>query len=119
MRHRVETDFPIFEMPVPTVEGSGSIHWGQLYGSAQGLAVSDVLAKHHGSVCVITASAAAADRLERELNFFAPENGARRFSDYETLPYDAFSPPQDLLAERLSSLYHLTIGAQGILIVNA
>lgn len=115
----METDFPIFEMPVPTVEGSGSIHWGQLYGSAQGLAVSDVLAKHHGSVCVITASATAADRLERELNFFSPENGARRFSDYETLPYDAFSPPQDLLAERLSSLYHLAIGARGILIVNA
>ena len=81
MRHRVETDFPIFQMPVPTVEGSESIHWGQLYGSAQGLAVSDVLAKHHGSVCLITDSAAAADRLERELNFFAPENGARRFSD--------------------------------------
>ena len=115
----MDTDFPVFQLPVPTTTGPGSVHWGQLYGSAQGLAVSDALERHPGSVCIIAESAAAADRLQRELDFFAPENGARRFSDYETLPYDAFSPPQDLLAERLSALYHLAIGAREILIVNS
>jgi len=114
----VDTEFPIFQLPVPAA-GPKSVRWGQLYGSAHGLAVSHALEAHSGSACIITDSASAADRLERELEFFAPQQGARRFSDYETLPYDAFSPPQDLLAERLSALYQLAVGGREVLIVNA
>ena len=111
-------DFPIFQLPLPTT-AAGPTRWGQLYGSAQGLAASQALEAHPGCVCLISESASAADRLERELKFFAPDSAVRRFSDYETLPYDAFSPPQDLLAERLATLYQLTIGAREVLIVNA
>ena len=112
-------DLPIFQLPLPTAAEAGPVRWGQLYGSAQGLAASQALEAHPGCVCLISESASAADRLERELKFFAPDSAARRFSDYETLPYDAFSPPQDLLAERLATLYQLTIGAREVLIVNA
>ena len=115
----MDTDYPIFQLPVPATPGQGAVCWGQLYGSAQGLAASQALESHPGSVCIVTPSASAADRLERELDFFAPQHAVRRFSDYETLPYDAFSPPQDLLAERLSALYQLAIGAREVLIVNA
>ena len=110
---------PIFRLPVPTTPDSGLIQWGQLYGSAQGLAVGYALETHPNPVCIITESASAANRLKLELDFFSPQSEGLRFSDYETLPYDTFSPPQDLLAERLSALYKLAIGDQKVLIVNA
>ena len=75
--------------------------------------------QHPGTVCIVTGSASAADSAEHELKFFAPDVRLRRFCDYETLPYDAFSPPQELLAERLSALYHLVTGDREIIVVNA
>ena len=111
--------FPMLVLPGPEQGSAGSARWGQLYGSARSLAVSQALRQHSGSACVVTGSAHAADTLERELAFFAPDQQPRRFCDYETLPYDAYSPPQELLAERLSALYHLTTGSREVLIVNA
>jgi transcription-repair coupling factor (superfamily II helicase) len=95
------------------------VQWGQLYGAAQSLAVAQAANSHPGLVCVVTASANAADRLERELHFFSPDLNLRRFGDYETLPYDAFSPPQELIAERITTLAALAHGRVGTLIVNA
>ena len=60
------------------------IRWGQLYGAAQSLAVAQAAVKYPGLVCVIANSAAAADRLERELRFFMSDVTVSRFSDYET-----------------------------------
>ena len=111
--------FPNLRLPNDRSQPVKAVRWGQLYGSAHGLAVSQALQLHRGSVCIITASASAADTAEHELGFFAPEVRLRRFCDYETLPYDAFSPPPELLAERLSALYHLLAGGREVLIVNA
>jgi len=110
---------PLFQLPLP---GSGRlrVRWGQLYGAAQSLAVAQLAGQHTANTfCVITGSAAAADRLERELRFFAPTRPVSRFCDYETLPYDAFSPPQTLISERLTSLYQLTLGQTQTLVVSA
>ncbi|HEY5622600.1 MAG TPA: transcription-repair coupling factor, partial [Gammaproteobacteria bacterium] len=98
---------------------SSRSRWGQLYGSAQSLAVAQAARRYRGTLCAITSSATAADALERELAFFFSDSHVRRFSDYETLPYDAFSPPQELIAERLSTLASLTTADRAILIVNA
>ena len=95
------------------------VRWGQLYGAAQSLAVAQAAARYPGLVCVVTNSAAAADRLERELHFFMGDVTVGRFSDYETLPYDAFSPPQELIAERLATLSSLSHGDAGTLVVNS
>ncbi|MEE8249397.1 MAG: DEAD/DEAH box helicase, partial [Gammaproteobacteria bacterium] len=95
------------------------VQWGQLYGAAQSLAVAQAASEHSGLLCVVTNSAAAADRLERELPFFMSESTVARFSDYETLPYDAFSPPQELVAERLATLSKLAHGYAGLLVVNS
>ncbi len=81
--------------------------------------MAEAAASHGGTVCVITESANSADQLVRELDFFAPDQPLRRFCDYETLPYDAFSAPQDLLADRLAALHALTRGTRGVLVVNA
>jgi transcription-repair coupling factor (superfamily II helicase) len=56
---------------------------------------------------VITAEPADAQRLADELPLFAPGLRIALFPDWETLPYDTFSPHQDLISERLATLWRL------------
>ncbi|MDC8783781.1 transcription-repair coupling factor [Roseateles koreensis] len=56
---------------------------------------------------IITAEPGDTQRLEDELNFFAPDLRVAVFPDWETLPYDTFSPHQDLISERLATLWRL------------
>jgi len=56
---------------------------------------------------VVTAEPGDTQRLEDELKFFAPELRVAVFPDWETLPYDNFSPHQDLISERLATLWRL------------
>jgi len=58
-------------------------------------------------VAVFTAEPADAARLADELPFFAPELRVAVFPDWETLPYDNFSPHQDLVSERLATLWRV------------
>ena len=56
---------------------------------------------------IITADAADAQRLIQEVVFFAPDLRCVMFPDWETLPYDTFSPHQDLISERLATLWRI------------
>ena len=59
---------------------------------------------------VLTASAQDAERLSAEIAFFQPALRVHRLPDWETLPYDHFSPHPDLVSERLATLYHFSQG---------
>ncbi|MEY2686229.1 MAG: transcription-repair coupling factor, partial [Pseudomonadota bacterium] len=59
---------------------------------------------------VICAEPADAQRLQDEIAFFAPELKTAVFPDWETLPYDSFSPHQDLISERLATLWRVLRG---------
>ncbi|MEO7242027.1 MAG: transcription-repair coupling factor, partial [Variovorax sp.] len=59
------------------------------------------------ATAVFTADANDAQRLLDELAFFAPKLRCALFPDWETLPYDSFSPHQDLISERLATLWRL------------
>jgi transcription-repair coupling factor (superfamily II helicase) len=56
---------------------------------------------------IVTAEPADAQRLADELAFFAPALRVAVFPDWETLPYDNFSPHQDLISERLATLWRI------------
>ena len=56
---------------------------------------------------IVTADASDAQRLQDELAFFAPALQTVMFPDWETLPYDTFSPHQDLISERLATLWRI------------
>src|SRR5688572_14420302 len=92
--------------------------WAELHGGALSLAAAEAATRHLGPVCVIAPSAAEADRLEREMAFFG-RRASRRFPDYETLPYEPISPPQDLLADRLLALHRLARGESETLVLEA
>jgi len=56
---------------------------------------------------VVCAEPADVARLADEIGFFAPGLRIAAFPDWETLPYDALSPHQDLVSERLAALWRL------------
>ena len=59
-----------------------------------------------------------AEQLEQEIRFFSSEQpGIYRFPDLETLPYDQFSPHQDIVSERIRCLASITEADSGILIL--
>ena len=78
----------------------------RLAGSADALAVAR-LAADEKPLAVITASAFDAQRLQEEIAWFAPGLRVCLLPDWETLPYDQFSPHQDLVSERLATLYRI------------
>ena len=57
---------------------------------------------------IVTADATDAQRLIDEMAFFAPGLRCVLFPDWETLPYDSFSPHQDLISERLATLWRIS-----------
>jgi transcription-repair coupling factor (superfamily II helicase) len=113
----MELDLLLRELPLPSA-AEPERTWAELHFGALSLAAAEAAARHAGPVLVVAASASEADRLEREMAFFGPR-AVRRFPDYETLPYEAISPPQDLLADRLSCLSRLARGERETLIVEA
>ncbi len=57
---------------------------------------------------IITSNAFEAQRLLEEIPYFAPELSVHMLPDWETLPYDVFSPHPDLISERLATLYQIS-----------
>ncbi|HSO07787.1 MAG TPA: DEAD/DEAH box helicase, partial [Pelomicrobium sp.] len=96
-------------------DGRGRVH-GRLAGSSDALALAG-LARRGGLLLVVTASAQEAQRLVDELPFFAPELRVRLLPDWETLPYDTFSPHQDLVSERIATLYQIAQRACDVVVV--
>jgi transcription-repair coupling factor (superfamily II helicase) len=68
---------------------------------------------------IITANAFEAQRLLEEIPWFAPNLSVHLLPDWETLPYDHFSPHPDLISERLATLYQISQNACDIIIVPA
>ena len=85
-------------------------------GSGDTLALAR-LAQQSKPIAIIAASALAAQRLLEEIPFFAPELRVNLLPDWETLPYDNFSPHHDLISERLATLYQVMSGSCDVLIV--
>ena len=91
-----------------------------LAGSADALAVVRAAQMACGRLLlVIAASPLDAQRLHEEAQWFAPALRIHLLPDWETLPYDSFSPHQDLVSERLATLYAVSQGACDILITAA
>jgi transcription-repair coupling factor (superfamily II helicase) len=77
------------------------------------------LANQPGFQLVVTPDTLSANTLLRELGFFGRAGGLAplTFPDWETLPYDNFSPHQDIVSDRLHALYHLPTVKDGLLVV--
>ncbi len=90
--------------------------YSQLSGSSDALALAQ-FAKQKSPLVVIAANALEAQRLMEEIPFFSPQLRVHLLPDWETLPYDHFSPHQDLISERLATLHHIRNNACDVIIV--
>ncbi len=108
--------------PLPTRPGE-RILWGRLQGAATALAIAAAARSHPGLVLALVEDVQAAGRLRDALTFFLGEGAERGaipllgFPDWETLPYDCFSPLPELVSERLLTLHRLPGLKRGVLVV--
>jgi transcription-repair coupling factor (superfamily II helicase) len=93
-------------MQLPSIAPGKRFSLPRPTGSADALLIARH-AQRGGVTAVVTAEPADAQRLSDELPFFAPGLRVALFPDWETLPYDTFSPHQDLISERLATLWRL------------
>ncbi|VVC76087.1 Transcription-repair-coupling factor [Aquicella siphonis] len=97
----------LFHPPLPGKQGE-QFTWKNLHGSSIALALSAVLLNHPRPILMIAPDSLFASHLVDELEFFSgmTEN-ILFFPDWETLPYDHFSPHQDIVSERLTALHRI------------
>jgi len=89
---------------------------GELTGSACATEVAEIVERHVGPVVLIAPDMQNALRLHDEISQFT-DSLVMNLADWETLPYDSFSPHQEIISSRLSTLYQLPTMKRGVLIL--
>lgn len=102
--------------PIPQKNGD-RLNWGNVIGSGLSLLIAQAQ-RNDNLFLVITDTSQKAAQIKRELKYFCKENTkCFQFPDWEILPYDQFSPHQDIISDRLKTLYELPHLTHGIVIV--
>lgn len=85
--------------------------------------IKGLVEQKHGVFVVVAKDSLSAYKLEQDLRFFLADKQAEipilSFPDWETLPYDRFSPHQDIISNRIKVLYQLPELKNGILVVSS
>ncbi|HHF7186534.1 TPA: transcription-repair coupling factor [Haemophilus influenzae] len=89
---------------------------GNVLPGADALAISEIAEQNQNLTVVVTPDTRSAVRLSRVLSELSSQNVCL-FPDWETLPYDTFSPHQEIISSRLSALFHLQNAKKGIFLL--
>ncbi len=110
--------------PIPSLheripyKAGDKVSWGDLKGASLPYVIAKAQALWEGPLVFITPDPQSANRLERELKIFTPKDiPVMQFPDWETLPYDNFSPHHDIISDRLLVLNQLDTLERGIIVV--
>jgi transcription-repair coupling factor (superfamily II helicase) len=95
--------------------------WTGLSGDSLPLAIASAARELDHVLVVVTPDMQTAELLHEQVQFFLGHQSlpVTTFPDWETLPYDNFSPHPDIVSERLATLYGLPEQQRGLLIVSA
>ncbi|MDR9829607.1 transcription-repair coupling factor [Vibrio sp. FNV 38] len=107
-----ETLFP-FELPGKKGDNK---YYGNLPGSSLALTVAELAQQKSGHNLVVAPDPQTALKLQQEIEQFY-QGSVSIFPDWETLPYDNFSPHQEIISERIACLYQMPTQNTGITIV--
>lgn len=105
----------ILSLPLPQKAGD-SRFIGNISGAALALSIAELAESHQGPLLAVVPDTQSALRLQPEVGQFTQKH-VTVFPDWETLPYDNFSPHQDIISERLSCLYGLPQQKDGVVLV--
>ena len=112
----VELNMPeIYRYDLPSHAGDQR-QLGQLTGAACAVECAEIVERHTGPVLLIAPDMQNALRLQDEIRQFTRQP-VMTLADWETLPFDSFSPHQEIISSRLSTLYQLPTLSKGILIL--
>ena len=112
----MQTSPPEVEAPAPR----SVRHWQGLHGAAGSLELANLAAASRRLFVCVAADAEGAVRAREEIGCFAPDDlPVHALPEWETLPYDHFSPHQDIVSERLATLHELPRLHHGVLVVTA
>ena len=92
-------------------------YWTPPHGSARALLIAEAARTHDGLLVAVTRDTQRAQALEAELKIFAGGLPVLHFPDWETLPYDVFSPHPEIVSQRIATLYQLPSVKRGVLVV--
>ena len=107
---------PTLTIPQP---GQASA-WGRLIGASTAIAAAELATHVDAPILLLADDPRQADQFEAEIRFFCGnEIDVCHFVEWETLPWDSFSPHQDIISERLSVLAILRDMRAGIVIASA
>ncbi|SFV64511.1 Transcription-repair coupling factor [hydrothermal vent metagenome] len=101
----------------PTIQQGLTQKWSGLYGSSQSLALVEFVEKTESVVLFIVDNSKQSQQLQQDISFYNKDFEVFSFPDWEVLPYDSFSPHQDIISQRLKTLKKLPQLKKGILIV--
>ena len=104
-----------FQPDIPTQPNDHKI-LGNVLSGADALAISEIAEQNQNLTVVVTPDTRIAVRLSRVLSELSSQNVCL-FPDWETLPYDTFSPHQEIISSRLSVLFHLQNAKKGIFLL--
>ena len=104
-----------FQPDIPTQPNDHKI-LGNVLPGADALAISEIAEQNQNLTVVVTPDTRSAVRLSRVLSELISQNVCL-FPDWETLPYDTFSPHQEIISSRLSALFHLQNAKKGIFLL--
>ncbi len=104
-----------FQPDIPTQPNDHKI-LGNVLPGADALAISEIAEQNQNLTVVVTPDTRSAVRLSRVLSELSSQNECL-FPDWETLPYDTFSPHQEIISSRLSALFHLQNAKKGIFLL--
>ena len=104
-----------FQPDIPTQPNDHKI-LGNVLPGADALAISEIAEQNQNLTVVVTQDTRSAVRLSRVLSELSSQNVCL-FPDWETLPYDTFSPHQEIISSRLSALFHLQNAKKGIFLL--
>ncbi|MDJ0740605.1 MAG: transcription-repair coupling factor [Gammaproteobacteria bacterium] len=104
--------------PIPSPQ-QVSVRWGRTVGAAAGWAIAGAVNDAAAPLLVVTDDVQAAAKLSAEITFFIDDKSLPilSFPDWETLPYDVFSPLPELVSQRLLTLHRLQQLRRGIVVV--
>ena len=113
---------PVLSMPVPLPRaGQSRAYWrAPASTSALAVAIAAAAAQHDAPLLLVARDNHAAHQLEADLHTLLGTDAALpilNFPDWETLPYDRFSPHPDIVSQRLATLARLPELKRGIVVV--
>jgi len=107
----------VLNPPLPKKLGD-NFAWTRLFGAGKSLAIAESARRHSGLVVVVVGDTNTALQFSDDIPFFASEVEHYHLPDWEILPYDQFSPYQDIISDRISILSRLPRLNSGLLIVS-